>query len=84
MRTEISKTQNNSLSRIQLKTFEKFRRKVKAQAPDFRINRVHPYNATIIEVGLNFPQKMSYRKGLLVSKLATEVEDKTGITIILR
>jgi len=75
---------NGNLSPVQLKTFEKFRRKVKAKAPDFHINWVHPYNETIIEVGLDFPEKMSYRKGLLVSKLATEVEDEMDVTIILR
>ena len=59
------------------------RDKIKKKAPDFQITWVHPYSKSIIEVGLEFPQKMSYRKGLNVSKLATEVEDETGVTIVL-
>ena len=84
MNTSILKTKNNNLSNLQLKTFEKFRRKLKKKAPDFQITWVLPYSKSIIEIGLGFPQKMSYRKGLNVSKLATEVEDETDVTIILR
>ena len=84
MNASVLKTKNNNLSDLQLKTFEKFRRKVKKNAPDFQITWVLPYSKSIIEIGLEFPQKMSYRKGLNVSKLATEVEDETGVTIVLR
>ena len=84
MNASVLKTKNNNLSDLQLKTFEKFRRKVKKNAPDFQITWVLPYSKSIIEIGFEFPQKMNYRKGLNVSKLATEVEDETGITIVLR
>jgi hypothetical protein len=78
------KTANQGLSSVQFKAFEKFRRKLKGKVPDYRLTWVHPYNETIIEAGVEFPQKTSYRKGLRVAKLAIEVHDETGVLIILR
>ncbi len=84
MRAPILKGKNNNLSDTQLKAFQKFRRKLKSKAPDFKITWVHPYNENIIEAGVKFPQKMGYRKGLRVANLAIEVRDETGVLIILR
>jgi hypothetical protein len=75
---------NNNLSSIQAKTFKQFRRKLTVKVPDYRITWVHPYNETIIEIGLEPQKKWTYRKSLRASKVATEVEDETGITIVLR
>jgi hypothetical protein len=38
---------------------------------------------TIIEVGLEPQRKWTYRKTRQAAKVAIEVEDKTGITIVL-
>lgn len=78
------KTENQGLSSVQVKAFEKFRRKLNSKMPDFKITWVHPYNENIIEAGAEFPENMSYRKGLRVAKMAIEVQDETGILIILR
>jgi len=75
---------NNNLSGIQSKTFKQFRRKLNEKVPDYRITWVHRYNDTIIEVGLEPQKKWTYRKSIRASKVATEVEDLTGITIVLR
>ncbi len=56
MRAQSLKPQNDHLSKVQLKTFEKFRRKLKKRVPDYQITWVLPYSETIIEVGLE-PQK---------------------------
>jgi len=84
MRAEIVETQNNNLSKVQLKTFEKFRRKLKETVPDYHLTWVHPYNETIIEAGFEPQKKLTYRKTFQAAKLATELEDETGILIILR
>jgi len=84
MRTEILKTQNNNLSKAQQKAFEKFRRKLKKKVPDYHLTWVHPYNETIIEAGLEPHKGLSYRKTHQAAKVATELEDETGILIILR
>jgi hypothetical protein len=77
-------TQNNNLSGIQSKTFKQFRRKLNEMVPDYRITWVHPYNETIIEVGLEPQKKWTYRKSIQAAKLAIEVGDEAGVTIILR
>ncbi len=76
--------QNNNLSSMQSKTFKQFQRKLNEKVPDYRITWVHPYNETIIEIGLEPQKKWTYRKSLQASKVATAVEDETGITIVLR
>jgi hypothetical protein len=78
------KANNNNLSSAQLKTFEKFRRKLHKKVPDYRLAWVHPVKETIIEVGLEPPKKMIYRKNLQAAKLAIDLHDETGVLIILR
>jgi len=84
MRTPILKAENNNLSALQLKTFEKYRRKLGKQIPDYRLTWVHPVKESILEIGVEFQKKMTYRKNLLAAKPAFEVEDETGVLIILR
>lgn len=84
MKPKTLNTRNNNLSKVQLKTFEKFRRKLKENVPDYRLTWVHPYSETIIEAGFEPQKGLSYRKTMRAAKLATELHDKTGILIILR
>jgi len=86
MNAQSSTTQNNNhnLSSAQLKTFKKFQRRLNEKVPDYRITWVRPYKENIIEVGLESQKKIGYRKGLQAVKLAVEVEDETGVIIILR
>lgn len=74
---------NHKLSSVQSKTFKQFQRKLDEKVPDYHISWVRPYNKSIIEVGLEPQKKMTYRKTLQACKAAIEVEDKTGVTIIL-
>jgi hypothetical protein len=75
----------HNLSSAQVKTFKKFQRKLNEKVPDYCITWVRPYphKKTIIEIGLESQKKIGYRKGLQVAKVATEVEEETGVTIIL-
>ena len=84
MSTNNFETQNNNLSGIQLKTFKKFQRRLREKVPDYHIAWVHPYSQTIIQVGVEPQKKMTIKKTMQASKVATEVEDETGITIVLR
>jgi hypothetical protein len=86
MNAQSSTTQNknHNLSSAQLKTFKKFQRRLNDKVPDYRITWVRPYKENIIEVGLESQKKIGYRKGLQAVKLAVEVEDETGVIIILR
>jgi hypothetical protein len=79
-----TQTKNHNLSSVQLKTFKKFQRRLNERIPDYRITWVRPYKENIIEVGLESQKKIGYRKGLQAVKLAVEVEDETGVIIILR
>jgi len=78
------KTQNNNLSNTQLKAFEKYRRRLIKKVPDFHLTWVHPVKETIIEAGLEPQKKMTYRKTMRAAKLAMEIQDETGVLIILR
>jgi hypothetical protein len=84
MKSPALKTTNNNLSKVQLRTFQKFRRKFKEKFPDYRLTWVLPYSETIIEAGVEFPQKVSYRKLRQVADLAIKLHDETGVLIILR
>ncbi|MCI0691475.1 hypothetical protein L0337_05640 [candidate division KSB1 bacterium] len=87
MNVQNSKTENKNhrLSSAQAKTFKKFQRKLNEKVPDYRIAwvRPYPYKESILEIGLESQKKIGYRKGLQAAKVATEVEDETGVTIIL-
>jgi hypothetical protein len=86
MKTQNAATQNkkHNLSSVQLKTLKKFQRRLNEKAPDYQIAWVRPYKKNIIEIGLESQKKIGYRKGLQAVKLAVEVEDETGVIIILR
>ncbi len=74
----------NLFSPIQKKkTFLSFKKKLAQEMPALRIEWAQPYNDTIIELHLEYGTR-TYRKAMKASKLAGEVEDKTGITIIFR
>ena len=83
MNAKIPEIKNGKLSSVQLKTFEKFRRRLKKKVPDYVITWVRPYKENIIEVGYEPQKMMTYRKTLQAAKLAIEVEDETGVLIIL-
>jgi hypothetical protein len=80
--TQTLEIENNHLTSAQLRTFRKFRRRLSEKVPDYHITWVRPFKEHIIEVGLE-PEKMTYRKNQRAAKAAIEVEDETGITIIL-
>lgn len=84
MKAQVLKPQNNNLSSTQLRTFKAFRRRLNEKVPDYRIAWVLPYKETIIEVGLEAQKKWTYKKTRQAAKVAIEVEDKTGVTIVLR
>jgi len=79
-----AQNKNHNLSSVQLKTFKKFRRRLNEKIPDYRIAWVRPYKEKIIAIGLKSQKKIGYRKGLQAVKLAVEVEDETGVIVILR
>jgi hypothetical protein len=79
-----AQNKNHNLSSVQLKTFKKFQRKLNDKVSDYRIAWVRPYKENMIEIGLDSPKKIGYRKGLQAVKLAIEAEDETGVIIILR
>ncbi|MGH7596128.1 MAG: hypothetical protein ACREOI_07225 [bacterium] len=83
MKAQNLETNNDNLSGIQLKTFKKFQRRLKEKVPDYHIAWVHPYSETIIKVGVEPEKKMTIRKTMQASRVATEVEDEMGITIVL-
>jgi hypothetical protein len=76
-------TTNNNLNAIQKTSLRLFKKKLAKELPALRIAWVHPYNDRIIELHLEY-DKRTYRKSLAASKLAVEVADETGITVILR
>ena len=82
MRIQTAEAQNNRLSGAQLRTFREFRRKLNEKVPDYPIAWVRPVKENMIEVCLE-PQKLSYRKTHQAAKLAIEMEEKTGIFVIL-
>ena len=84
MKAQVLKPQNNNLSSIQSRTFKEFRRRLNEKVPDYHIAWVLPYKEKIIEVGLEPQKKWTYRKTRQAAKVAIEVEDQTGVTIVLR
>jgi len=84
MKAQTLKPTNGNLSRVQLKAFEKYRRRLIEKVPDYRLTWVHPVKENIIEAGLEPQKKMTYRKNLIAAKLAMAVEGETGVLIFLR
>lgn len=83
MNTRVLETRNGNLTGLQLKTFKKFQNRLRTKVPDYHIAWVRPYSETIIEIGLEPQKKMTYRKTMRASKIASEVEDATDMTIVL-
>jgi len=82
MKSKVSDEQNGSLSANQLRTLRKFRQRLSAKVPEYRIVWVRPYNERIINVGLESQKKVGYRKMLQAAKVANELEDETGVLIL--
>jgi hypothetical protein len=74
---------SNNLTKAQAKTVRKFKNSLAKKLPDFRIVWVKPVKENMIELHLE-SEKRTYRRGLQAVKLAVEVEDETGVIIILR
>ena len=62
MKSKVSDEQNGSLSAKQLKTLRKFRQRLSAKVPEYRIVWVRPYNERIINVGLESQKKSATEK----------------------
>jgi hypothetical protein len=60
-----------------------FKKNLAQEMPKLRIAWAQPYNDTIIELHIEY-DKHTYKKSLKASKLAFEVEEKTGVTMIFR
>lgn len=71
------------LTDAQATAFNLFRERLERRLPEFHITGVQPFNENIIQVWIENPNE-TYQTGLMACKLAVEVEDKTGICIILR
>jgi hypothetical protein len=74
---------NNHLNAAQKKTLQLFKKKLAQEMPKLRIAWAQPYNDTIIELHIEY-DKHTYKKSLKASRLAFEVEEKTGVTMIFR
>jgi hypothetical protein len=83
MNTSRNGVTKNEFSPLQKKSLQRFKKKVTEKMPDLRIAWALPYNDRIIELHLE-DDKFSYRRSLRASKLAFEVAEETGITIIFR
>jgi len=73
----------NNMNALQKKTFLRFKERLEEMLPSFRIAWALGVEKDFIELHLE-TDKRTYRNSLMASKLATEVEDETGVTIILR
>jgi len=71
------------LTKAQATAFHRFRRRLEQYLPDCQIKAVFPYDDNIIQIRVEIPNE-TYRRGLKACKLAVEVEDETGICIILK
>jgi hypothetical protein len=72
----------NNLNSLQKKTLQKFKKRLAAALPKVRIEWAKAYSEDIIELHIEY-DKYTYRNGLKASTVATEVEEETGVTIIL-
>jgi len=83
MRTATMDLASNHLTENQLKTVRKYKNRLTKKLLTFQIAWVKPVKENMIELHLETDNR-TYRKGLLASQLATEVEDETDVIIILR
>jgi hypothetical protein len=74
---------SNHLTDRQLKTMRIFKNRLAKKLPNFHIAWVKPMKEDMIELHLE-SDKWTYRKGLQAVKLAIEVEDETGVFIMIR
>ncbi|MGH7452069.1 MAG: hypothetical protein ACRENG_12030 [bacterium] len=72
----------NNLNALQKKTLQKFKTRLEQELPKVRIAWAKAYSEDIIELHIEF-DKYTYRNGLKAATVATEVEEETGVTIIL-
>ena len=73
----------NHLNEQQIETIARLKNRLAKTLPSFRIAWARPAKPNMIEVHLE-SEKRTYRSGLQAVKLAVEVEDETGVIIILR
>ena len=71
------------LTRSQQQALRKFKKRLAEKLPNFDIAWVHSFKDNIIELHLE-SDKRTYRNSLQAAEVAIEVEDETGILIILR
>ena len=74
---------SNNLNAVQKTSLQLFKKKLAQELPALRVVWAYSYNDRIIELHLEY-DKRTYRKSLAASKVAVEVADETGITVILR
>jgi len=74
---------SNGLTEAQTETVVKFKNRLAKKLPDFHIAWVRSVKDNMIELHLE-SGRHTYRRGLQAVKLAVEVEDETGVIIILR
>jgi hypothetical protein len=73
----------NGLSKTQTETLMKFKKRLARKLPNFHIAWVKPVKENMIELHLE-TEKRTYRNSRQAVKLAIDVEDETGVIIILR
>jgi len=83
MKTHALDLETEPLTKAQEAAFHMFRKKLERRFPEYSITAVEPLKENMIRVWLESAPE-TYKKGLAVCKLAVEVEEETGIFIILR
>lgn len=81
MNTQVEFATNN-LNALQKKTLQKFKTRLARELPKVQIAWAKAYSEDIIELHIEY-DKHTYKNGLKASTVATDVEEETGVTIIL-
>ena len=81
--TNQHKAPSNNLTVSQKRSLQLFKKKLQQELPALRIAWVHSFKDTIMELHLEYDNR-TYRKSIKAAKLASDVADETGVTIILR
>jgi len=74
---------SNGLNKTQTATVVKFKNRLARKLPNFHIAWVKPVKENMIELHLE-TEKRTYKNSRQAVKLAIDVEDETGVIIILR
>jgi len=74
---------SNGLNKTQTATVVKFKNRLARKLPNFQIAWVKPVKENMIELHLE-TEKRTYKNSRQAIKLAIDVEDETGVIIILR